>query len=127
MMILHLLSDGKGYTARQMSATLGLSLQQVISAMNCLRKNKAMRAVDQPYVITEQGHAWRTAREAKAKKAKEPKPRKEVDNSLPILHDDNPEPPFEHRLVAAPAVADSVVAAAIQGRHALQSAWGAPR
>lgn len=124
MMILELMADGKLYTARQISAKLGLNMDQTYLAMSCLRKHKATRAVDQPYSITDAGREWMAARKKRETSPKQPK-QKKVDDSLPILHDDTPEPPFEHRLVAAPAVPDAIVSTAIQSRPALQAVWGA--
>lgn len=129
MMLLKLMSDDRLYTARQMCKTLGLTEIQVHRAMSVLRKHKSMRADDQPYRITEAGKDWLEQREAVAQRVEQRKHKKvktkPVDESLPVYHDDEPEPPFEHRIVAAPAVADEVVSAALEGRHSLHAVWGA--
>lgn len=130
MMLLKLMSDDSLYTARQMGKRLGLTELQVYRAMHVLRKHKSMRADDQPYRITEAGKEWLAQREAVAQRVAMNKQKKTkaqpVDTSLPVYHDDEePEPPFEHRIVPAPAVSDEVVSAALQGRHSLHAVWGA--
>lgn len=129
MMLLKLMSDDGLYTARQMGQRLGLTELQVYRAMAVLRKHKSMRADDQPYRITEAGKEWLEQREAIAQRVALNKQKKAkvatVETSLPVYHDDEPEPPFEHRIVTAPAVADEVVSAALQSRHSLHAVWGA--
>lgn len=128
MMLLKLMSDDRLYTARQMGQRLGLTELQVYRAMAVLRKHKSMRADDQPYRITPAGKEWLERREAIVQRVEANKKKtksKPVEMSLPVYHDDEPEPPFEHRIVPAPAVSDEVVSAALQGRHSLHDVWGA--
>jgi len=128
LQILKLMSDGNLYTARQMAALLNLSISQVYRAMACLRKNKAMRATDQPYAITDHGRDWLWNREAKARRVAANKARPKRPMGRPRLHPraeepiEPEEPPFEHRTIAAPARDASI--AQIVKNNPLHAAWG---
>lgn len=124
MTLLKLLIDRGPLSANQMAEASGLEIRQVYTAMNTLRKFKALQAVDTPYQITDTGRNWAWNREARAARiaAKAARPRRDMGRPAKELA--IPDMPVIRRIVAAPAQSDMVVIGAVGRRSALESAWG---
>jgi hypothetical protein len=125
MILLKLLLERGPLSATQLAEASGLSRKQVTDAVHSLRVRQAMETGERPYLITDTGRDLAWNREARTKRIAEraarPKrtvgrPKKEVVSKIPDM-------PVVRRIVAAPAVSDSIVAGAVQSRPALQAAW----
>lgn len=115
MQILDLLAGGQTYTAKQLAAELGLTQQQVFNAMGCLRRHKAIRAVDQPYAVTAAGESWRAERQGRLDLAASRAAMKERNRFRPrkvVVAEPNPR-------------TQAMVEGAMKNQPALQSVWGA--
>jgi hypothetical protein len=126
MILLKLLLERGPLSATQLAEASGLSRKQVTDAVHSLRVRQAMQTGERPYLITDVGRGLAWNREARvqrhAEKAAQPKRPVGRPKKKTMLI---PDMPVVRRIIAAPAVADSIVAGAVQSRPALQAVWGA--
>lgn len=119
MRILKLLADGKLRSVEAIATELGAEPGNVRNSISWLRL-KGMLTSEFMYAITPQG----------AERAKFKAKRVRVRIRRPVDHKEAEEAEdaalqLVQKIVAAPAVADSIVSTAVQSRPALQAAWGA--
>jgi hypothetical protein len=126
LILLKLLIKSGPLSANQMVEATGLSIDQVYDAMNALRVRKAMQAMDRPYQVTDYGRDLAWNREARIQRlaAKAAIPKRPIGRPKKKTKVEIPDMPVVRRFIAAPEQADSIVSTAVDGRPALQAAWG---
>ena len=125
--LLQMLAEGKPLTARQMAERAGLTIEQTYDAMQFLRKRKSIRAMDNPYRLTDEGSRWLKERLDRAARlaAKTGTRKRPVEPAEPIppTEDDEPDLHFTHKVVRASNERDSIVESAFESRPALAQVW----
>lgn len=124
LILMKLLIERGPLTANQMVDATGWTAKQVYDAMHSLSVRKAMEGLDRPYQITPVGRELAWNREHRAKRLAEKAAKPKIGRGRPKKKVAIPDMPVVRRIVAAPAVSDSIVSTAVQSRPALQAAWG---
>ena len=126
MILLKLLLERGPLSATQLAEASGLSRKQVTDAVHSLRVRQAMETGERPYLITDTGRDLAWNREARVQRIAEraARPKRTVGRPKKAVVSKIPDMPVVRRIVAAPAVSDSIVSTAVQSRPAIQAVWG---